>query len=477
MPPKKPLRLSSLLLPLLALLFLHSAGAEPPFGATPLSPERPPKPLAPTAPVAWKAGAASERVTPDNLLWMAGYASRKKPAEGKVQDLFAKALALEDEAGSRFVFVTLDLIGVPRDLRLAIAEEAKKRFHLPPESLLLNASHTHSGPALRTAPPTPQPDTSPATPASSAAPAADTPSATASSREADSHAYTRILQARILSAIERALKDLQPARITWNKARCGFAMNRRRDYTLPPNHPNANKAPNPDGPVDQDVPALRIESPDGTLRATLFGYACHNTCLGFQFYCGDYAGYAQEYLQQHRPGFTALFLMGCGGDQNPYPRRSDVVPGITDLELAQQHGRSLANAVEMALTANPRPVTGPIRAAYREVLLDYSRSGHAPHPYPVQIVRLGNDLEFIALGSEVVVDYSLRFKAELGHTIPIWVAGYSNDYHGYIPSLRVLREGGYEANAGWAESVEERIASTVHALHQQVDSSKNSAPR
>lgn len=168
--------------------------------------------------------------------------------------------------------------------------------------------------------------------------------------------------------------------------------------------------------------------------------------------------------------------MGCGGDQNPYPRRSDVVPGVTDLELAQQHGRSLANAVEVALTANPRPVGGPIRAAYREVLLDYARSGHAPHPYPVQVVRLGNDLEFIALGSEVVVDYSLRFKADLGKTIPIWVAGYSNDSQGYIPSLRVLREGGYEASAGWAESVEERIAATVHTLHQELEGARTSPP-
>jgi hypothetical protein len=81
--------------------------------------------------------------------------------------------------------------------------------------------------------------------------------------------------------------------------------------------------------------------------------------LGFFNYCGDYAGFAEEFLQEHRPGFTALFLMGCGGDQNPYPRRSDVVPGITDLELAQQHGRALSNAVEVALSANPRPVGGP----------------------------------------------------------------------------------------------------------------------
>jgi hypothetical protein len=429
--------------------------AEPPFGATPLSPPKPPQSVAPHVPVTWKAGVASVKITPEKLLGMAGYAGRQKPAEGTVQDLFAKALALEDQDGTRLVIVTLDLIGVPRALRLAVAGQAEARWGLLPQNLLLNASHTHCGPGLRTLPPAiPKDDQTP------------------SPREADAYAYTQKLQEGILGAIEAALRDLQPARLTWNKARCGFAMNRRRDYTLPPNHPNANRVPNPEGPVDHEVPALRVESAEGALRASLFGYACHNTCLGFQYYCGDYAGYAQEYLQEHRPGFTALFLMGCGGDQNPYPRRSDVVPGVTDLELAQQHGRSLANAVEMALLVNPRPVSGPIRSAYREVLLDYARPGRAPHPYPVQVVRLGDDLEWIALGSEVVVDYSLRLKAELGRSIPVWVAGYSNDSQGYIPSLRVLREGGYEAAAGWSESVEDQIVSTVQALHRELEASK-----
>ena len=221
--------------------------------------------------------------------------------------------------------------------------------------------------------------------------------------------------------------------------------------------------------MDHEVPALRIEAPDGSLKAVLFGYACHNTCLGFYNFCGDYAGYAQEYLQQHRPGFVAMFLMGCGADQNPYPRRSDVVPGITDLELAQQHGRSLSNAVEMALTVNPRPVSGPVRAAYEEIKLDYAKSGRAPHDYPVQVIKFGKDLTLITLGSEVVVDYSLRFKREFAGAAGVWVAGYSNDYTGYVPSLRVLKEGGYEAAAGWAESVEDRIADKVHELYRKLD--------
>lgn len=431
----------------LAAIFLSTTAAAPP-GATPLSPPASPKSVAPHVPANWKAGTATVKVTPQKMLWMAGYAARKKPAEGKVQELFAKALALQDEQGGRMVFVTLDLIGVPQAMRHAVAEQAEKEFKLPPANLVMNASHTHSGPSLRTTPLTEQDKENP--------------------RAKDAWDYTQRLQGDIVGIIGKALAEMQPARLTWNKARCGFAMNRRRDYTLPLDHPNASKAPNPNGPVDHEAPALRVEAADGVLKAALFGYACHNTSLGFYNWCGDYAGFAQEFLQEHRPGFTALFLMGCGGDQNPYPRRSDVVPGITDLELAMHHGRSLSNAVEMALTVNPRPVSGPIRAAFEEIKLSYAKAGREDHDYPVQVIKLGNDLTFITLGSEVVVDYSLRFKREFAGDAGVWVAGYSNDYTGYVPSLRVLKEGGYEAAAGWAEDVEDRIAGKVRELHDRV---------
>lgn len=92
--------------------------------------------------------------------------------------------------------------------------------------------------------------------------------------------------------------------------------------------------------------------------------------------------------------------------------------------------------------------------------------------YPVQVWHLGNDLRFVLLGGEVVVDYSLRLKRELGRN-ETWVAGYANDVMAYIPSLRVLREGGYEGGGSmvyygmpskWAEPVEELIIETVHRL-------------
>ena len=397
---------------------------------------------APPPPLLWKAGAAAVVVTPTNNLWLAGYAARKKPAEGKVQDLFAKALALQDEQGRKLVIVTMDLIGVGQSLRQRLAGRAQQELGVPPEGLLLNASHTHSGPSLRTTPLTEKEQ--------------------ANERARDSFAYTQQLEEKLFRVIGAALTNLEPARLTWHHARCGFAMNRR----LPSPSGYLNR-PNPEGPVDHEVPVLRVEVAGGEVRALLFGYACHSTCLGFYNYCGDYPGYAQEYLQASRTNCTALFLQGCAADQNPYPRGSGVVPGLTDLDLAKQHGRTLALAVEMAKLTPPREVRGPLRTAYEEVALDYAKPRPA-HAYPVQVIRFGADLTLVALGSEVVVDYSLRLKKELAGAAAVWIAGYSNDYNGYIPSRRVLKEGGYEAKAGWAESVEERVVAKVHELYARL---------
>jgi hypothetical protein len=391
------------------------------------------QPVDSTAPL--KAGVAQQIITPAMNMWMAGYASRKKPAEGKVQELYAKALALEDVAGKRFVFVTLDLIGILPRLRMRMEEKVQNAYGLPPESILLNASHTHSGPEYRVE----------------------------KGREKEAQEYTAFLEERMMKVIGDAITDLKPAAVSWSRSRCGFAMNRRL-----PSPTGYQNSPNPDGPVDHEVPVLQVVSPEGQARAVLFGYACHNTCLGEFQYCGDYAGYAQEYLQENRPGFVALFMNGCSGDQNPYPRRGGVVPGLTALDLAKMHGRSLSNAVEVAMQVPKRVVGGRIRAAYEKVSLDYApEKKRAPHLYPVQVARFGEALTVVALGSETTVDYSIRLKRELSKDSATWVAGYSNDYTGYVPSLRVLKEGGYEAQAGWAEDVEERIVMKVHELVEE----------
>lgn len=408
----------------------------------------------------WKAGAASAVITPQTNMWMAGYAARKKPSDGTAQDLFAKALALEDAKGTPLVLVTMDLIGVLPSLRQSVEKQVQERHGLSPEYLLLNASHTHCGPEYRVR----------------------------SGHEQEAKDYTSFLEQRLLRVIGEALAQRKPARLLYAHARCGFAMNRRRNYALAPDDPNAKRAPNPDGPVDHDVPVLMVEGANTNLCAVLFGYACHNTTLSavsmtnnvprFEFN-GDYAGFAQETLQAGRPGLTAMFLSGCGADQNPYPRHF-MVPYVKPLDFAQLHGRTLAMSVEAAMAAHVRPIRGPVRAALEYVALERqplpakapnppkAQSPPPPRQYPVQVIRFGDDLSLVALGSEVVVDYSLRLKRELANKAIVWVAGYSNDYGGYIPSRRVLAEGGYEA-PDYRPEIEDRIVGLVHRLHDRLE--------
>jgi hypothetical protein len=96
------------------------------------------------------------------------------------------------------------------------------------------------------------------------------------------------------------------------------------------------------------------------------------------------------------------------------------------------------------------------------------------HPYPVQVWQLGDEVQFVVLGGEVVVDFALRLKSELKGKAT-WVAGYANDVMAYIASRRVLKEGGYEGATAmvyyglptaWAPESEDLI---VQEVHRQVD--------
>lgn len=420
----------------------------------------------------WQAGVSRVVITPPEFMWMSGYGGRSHPAEGKVHDLYARATALQDPAGETVVFVATDLVGVPSAMVDSVSAAVAQKHDLPRRSLMIACSHTHCGPALD-----------------------DRLSYMLDMKEDDwkqVRHYQKWLTERVVEVIDAAVADLQPARLSTGSGICRFAANRR--------------APKGIGPYDHQVPVLKIESADGSkLRGVVFGYACHNTTLSFYQWCGDYSGFAQLYLEDRYPDSVAMFFTGGGADQNPLPRRT--------LELAQKYGRMLAVAVNQVLDEPTRPVTGALKTSFEEIHLEFhqlpdreqlqanlksssryeraratlllrewDRDGGLPEswPYPVQVWQLGNDINWVALGGELVVDYQLRLKRELGeHTT--WVTGYANDVMGYIPSERVLEEGGYEGDTSmivyqlpsrWKAGLEDQIVSTVHQLVKKNSSSR-----
>lgn len=434
----------------------------------------------------WRAGMSVAVITPQHAMMLAGFGSRKNPSEGTTTELHAKALALEDAGGRKLVMITTDLIGIPRPMREKVERQAGERFGLKAASLLINASHTHCGPELRMT----ESDVEGLDP----------------KRRGLNARYCQRLERILVSLIGAALKDCREATLTYSHARAGFAMNRRLKNPDPDGDPYLNH-PNPDGVVDHDVPVLQVRWARSNRRVLLFGYSCHNTTLWVNQYAGDYAGFAQSFLERDHQGTTAMFLNGCGGDQNGFPRGT--------MELSRRHGRTLATAVEAAIGNRQLEINGPLAVALERVeiayqpaptrrqLQDYVSGRPAPfksfeltkthaarllgelkrgrklrtsYDYPVQTIRLGRQLLLVALAGEVVVDYSLRLKRELKGEAVVWVSGYNNDVFAYIPSRRLLREGGYEPRRSmnyftgtlqpgpFALSIEDRIVGKVHEL-------------
>ncbi len=425
----------------------------------------------------FQAGVARLKITPEKPIWLSGYANRKKPSDGVVHDLWLKALALEDRRGSRVVIVTSDLIGLPRAITDPVAAEVQKQHGLDRARLLFNSSHTHTGPVVR------------------ANLAAMYDLDAENSRRIEE--YGQKLVDSLVSVIGAALGDLKPAVLSYGAGRATFGINRRE-----PTPKGFRIGVNPSGPTDPEVPVLKVTTPDGKLRAILFGYACHNTTLTGEFFkiSGDYAGFAQYEIEKAHDGATAMFLQLCGGDQNPHPRSTQ--------ELAEQHGKTLAAEVSRVVSGRLKPVRGPVRAAFQVIDLTFAphtretfeqrlndsnpaRVRHAKlmlrayderapirrTPYPVQAVRFGKDLTLLAMGGEVVIDYALRVKREFGTREPVIVAGYSNDVMCYIPSLRVLKEGGYEAADSmiyygmpgpFNEEVEEDVFTAIRRVMKRV---------
>jgi hypothetical protein len=419
----------------------------------------------------WKAGVGRAVITPEQPMWMSGYAARTKPAAGKLHDLWAKALVLEDGQGRRGIVVTLDLCGIDRQLSTEVCEAVAKKHGLERSQIVLCISHTHSGPVVER----------------NLAPMYFLDEV----QQQRVHDYTAKLREQVIAIAGQAIANLKPAVLQFGHGEATFAVNRRNN---PEGEvPALREAGKLRGPFDHDVPVLAVKTAEGQPLAILFGYACHATVLDGYQWSGDYPGNAQIELEKRHPTATAMFVAGCGADQNPIPRRK--------VELSEIYGQQLAAAVDEVLHGPMNEVTGGLTTTYREIDLPFGelptreqlerdresdnkyiasrarlllgtidgRPLSKTYPYPIQTWRLGDEVQIVFLGGEVVVDYALRLKDDLPKG-KAWIAGYSNDVMAYIPSRRVLREGGYEGGgamvyyglpAPWSEDVEKLIIEEV----------------
>ena len=277
---------------------------------------------------------------------MAGYASRDRPADGKETELYSKALVLESANQTRAVIVTLDLVGIDRELASEVRQLLAKKYSIPESQILLCCSHTHSGPVVKR----------------NLGPLHFYRLSQSQRTQVEQYADT--LRDTIVQVVGEALNRLEPSTIRWGVGHADFAVNRRNNKEA--DGSKLRTLGQLIGPSDHDVPVLAVRNEKGDLKSILFGYACHATVLSDYQWSGDYPGYAQMELESRHPGCVALFFAGCGADQNPIPRRT--------VELAAHYGRQLASAVDQTLLTTEMKIATPtMTCQYREIDLAFDK--------------------------------------------------------------------------------------------------------
>ena len=409
-------------------------------------------------------GAAKVDITPKGPIRLSGYLARSTESVGVAHPIHAAALAIGSDEQKPVVVVTVDNVGISAKIADEVAARIERKAGVTRDRFAVGVSHAHTAPVLTDVIPNIFGKPLPA------------------DEQERVDAYTREFTDKLERVALAALADRRPAELSWAKGEVGFAANRRT----------------PGGPVDHSLSVLKATGPDGKIRAILTNYACHCTSIdpGVNQVDGDWAGAAQKAIEEANPGCVALTLVGCGADSNPQPRGP--------AEMAQNHGRALADEVARLLKGDWKPISGPPETAFERFELPFDtlptraelealvKAGGPPGgnaeiqlarlgrdgklaealPYSAQAWRFGDDLLWVFLPGEVVVDYSLRLKKEFDPD-RIIVSGYSNDVPAYIPSERILNEGGYEGGgamiyyahpARLKPGVEQIIIDAVHRV-------------
>lgn len=382
-------------------------------------------------------GVAAVDITPEYPVRLSGFGFRRTESEGVTQRIWAKAMAIADAEGrDPVVLVTVDNVGAPDAVVTEIAKRLEAQAGVPRERFALANTHTHTAPmlvgGLSTLFGMSVPD----------------------DQQETIHKYTEEFTDKCEQAALAALKDLKPATIEFAIGKATFAKNRRRQG----------------GPVDHDLPMLAIKSPTGELRSVYATYACHCVTLSHNQISGDWAGYAMETIEHQHAGATALISIGCAGDANPL---SDATGD--KVEVAADQGRQIASEVDRLLAGPLRQITAPVATTFNRIILpfdehptrqeweqraarddaigyharvqlarlDRGESLQTELSYPIQTWSFGDQLAMVLLPGEVVVDYAVRLKQQYDPS-RLWITAYANDVPCYIPSERILKEGGYE---------------------------------
>ncbi|WP_408008526.1 neutral/alkaline non-lysosomal ceramidase N-terminal domain-containing protein [Pseudalkalibacillus sp. A8] len=431
-----------------------------------------------------KLGTSKIDITPSVPLELAGFAHRKGPFSGIEKPLFLKVFYFEKE-GARsekdtIIMVTADLIWWDEEQCKQIEKLIENELKTSDFTIVFHATHNHSGP--------------------------QTSSNFTRFLGAPEPRYLENLNTQVLIAIRSAVQNLEPVTLSRGSTTCNIGINRRLKSEF-----QVSMAPNKEGPVDPDVTILAAENSTGSIKGVMVHYTCHPTVTGDNYISSEFPGVATEEIERALgEKVVAGYFQGCCGD---------IRPGLIDKEKnefyrgnqtdVQRLGQQLADQVIKAIDENKLE---PINVEYMQIqkrsvplkfekipsidqlrcmkdsltkdehivwqtfLLENQNRLIPEATLKLVLVEFGEDLSFLTMNGEMVVDYGLFIKKEFSNNVlPL---PYSNGMIGYIPTSQQIIEGGYESKewiyffgvpSHFSRSIEENIQLGIRELMMKGD--------
>lgn len=407
---------------------------------------------------ALKGGCSKVNITPPVGVWLSGYASRDKPSDDIHDDLYARALVLDDGSNAAAI-ISVDLLWVPPQITSEVRAMVKDQTGIAEQNILISATHTHFGPKLysrmKLGPQTPD-------------------------NKVDA-SYVHTLVKKMSNTVFLAHKSMQDVKLGAARGRLPEIVYNRRtrlpdgkvkmSFSLPAEViatrkikqtsdgetrvTFATQAEQPEltfGPIDPETWVLRVSDPNGRIVGSVVNFACHAVSgSGYEdwFYSisADYPGVTTQIVEQAEGGIC-LLIPGTSGDIVPLKRGKEArfsigkaiageairllqfVPATDDIEI-----EAMTTEVTMPLKQDLSP----------DRIMDTGEDKkHLTTEF--QILRLG-DIYILGLPGEVLVEIGLEIKKK-ANLQKLLIIALANDPIGYVCHSAAYDEGGYESGSG-----------------------------
>ena len=429
----------------------------------------------------FRAGLATIDITPKvnekNAVALQGYAGPLRKANAALTPLILQILMLEDENYNKSIIISADLFGFD-DAMVSQIRKLLEPWGVPPEAILLNASHTHYAPG--------------------------TVSGLPEMLGPYYQQYASAIINGIAGQLEGLYESLQPCLLFSGETALRIGINRRLSV-----NGNIEFGENPDGYYPDITPFLEIHLTNDEEKLFLVNHGCHPTGLGnADVIFADYPVYLREFLKNASHVKDVMFLQGAGGDVKEAVLSENPPRFTRTPEEVAKNGELMAEAIATASNNTLQFIHGPLTACSEELRIPYqdydihpeiARYGQSTNGQTLQsqwagmmessdgkstetelslevnFVRLGDRLSLVTFPGEPVGELAEAVVRNLKET-NVFVLGYTNGLKAYLPTSEQIKEGGYESDtsrfvyghpAPFQPKIEEKILDGIDMLSQR----------